>query len=121
MAHLAVISNLTHQQKVTPIGSLFVSKKREFIIKLEPPRPNFNENTTEEEKRIIGEHFTYLQTLLDEGTLVFAGRCDDATFGLIILESDSLENAKQVMKNDPAVKAGVFSAEIWSFRTALSR
>lgn len=88
---------------------------------LKPPRQNFNENSTEEEDRIIDEHFAYLQELLADGTLSLAGRCDDATFGLVIIEAESHEKAKQIMMNDPAVKTGVFSAQIWPYRTALKR
>ena len=96
-------------------------EKREFIIKLSPPRPNFNENSTKEEDQILSNHFEYLKRLLDEGILKLAGRCDDATFGLVIIETDSIDSATQIMEGDPAVKAGVFSAEIWPYRTALQR
>ena len=96
-----------------------MSANREFVIMLKPPRPNFNETSTERENAVIAEHFEYLKHQLSKGILKLAGRCDDATFGLVILETDSLETATQIMHDDPAVKAGVFSAQIWPYCTAL--
>lgn len=94
---------------------------REFIIMLQPPRSDFNETSTEEEDKIITKHFDYLKRLLAKGALKLAGRCDDATFGLVIIETESLEKANQIMANDPAVQAGIFTAQIWPYRTALER
>ncbi len=94
---------------------------QEFVIMLKPPCPNFNETSTEEEQRVIDEHFSYLKDLLRNGILKLAGRCDDATFGLVILETESLETATQIMENDPAIKAGIFTGQIWRYHTALER
>jgi uncharacterized protein YciI len=94
---------------------------QEFVIMFKPPRTNFNETSTKEEQRVIGEHFSYLKDLIRDGILKHAGRCDDATFGLVILETESLETAAQIMENDPAIKAGIFIGQIWRYHTALER
>jgi uncharacterized protein YciI len=88
---------------------------------IKPPRPNFDENQTSEEQIIISKHFEYLKQLLHNGKLVMAGRCENATYGLIIVLADSLKEAEQIMENDPAIKEGIFFAQIWPFRIALSK
>ncbi len=50
-----------------------------------------------------------------------AGRCKDATYGLIIVLADSLKKAEQIMQNNPAIRGGIFSAQIWPFLIALSK
>lgn len=96
-----------------------MSDKSQFIIIYRPPRPTFLDDQTEEESAIISTHFQYLQRLLDKGILVLAGRCEDATFGIAIIEAASESEAQQIMENDPAVQAKVFSGELHSFSIAL--
>ena len=93
---------------------------QQFLIKSYPPRKNFLEQQSQEEKNAIKAHFEYLKGLMEKGTLAFAGRCEDATFGLALLKCESLEAAKELICNDPAVKAKVFSTECFSFSTALA-
>ena len=76
---------------------------------------------TEDENRLVGEHFQYLVQLSEKGVCLLAGRTstnDQSTFGIVILTTDSDENANQIMRNDPAVKHGVFAGEIFPFKIA---
>lgn len=80
------------------------------------PAPKYGEPGTEE---TVGEHFKYLQELQSEETLVMAGRFSEVLIGLVIIETDSEEKAREIMNNDPAVKAKVFHAELYPWRIAL--
>lgn len=91
----------------------------QFIYKIKPTRPNFNESMTKEESEIMGNHFNYLKGLQNEGTLILAGPCLDAAFGIVVFQSDSIETAQMIMENDPAVKQGIMSAEIHPFKVSL--
>ena len=48
---------------------------QEYLYKIQPIRDGMlKTGATEEEKRIVGEHFSYLQELIGKGVLVMAGR-----------------------------------------------
>lgn len=88
---------------------------------IRPARDTFLHDATEAEMAIVGEHFAYLQRLLEMGKLVMAGRREDAKLGIGIFEVESLQEAEQIAGEDPAVKAGVFLSELAEFRIALMR
>lgn len=95
----------------------------QYLYTVQPTRPGFLEASTEEEDRIVSDHFGYLQQLTAEGTCLLAGRTlntDPSSFGLVILQADSEEIAREIMKGDPAVRAGVFRAQLFPYRVALA-
>ncbi len=100
-------------------------EKKQFIYTLRlVPRLTNPDNWTEMENEIVGRHFRMLQGLLEEGKLVLAGRTqtmNEKTFGIVILEVESEEEARSIMENDPGVKEGVMMAELFPYRVALSR
>jgi uncharacterized protein YciI len=83
-------------------------------------------NWTEEENQTVGVHFNYLKGMLEAGKLVLAGRTinmpmTDKDMGIAILETDTMEEAAEIMANDPAVKSRIMSAELFEFSLALYR
>ncbi len=75
-----------------------------------------------ERKKIIERHFAKLQELLDEGKLILAGKTlgiDEKTFGIVILEVESEEDAITIMRNDPSVAEGIMTAELFPYKVAL--
>ncbi|MBS4174673.1 YciI family protein [Bacillus sp. FJAT-49736] len=79
-------------------------------------------NWTDKENQIVGNHFTRLKELLNQGKLVLAGRTqtmDEDTFGIVILQVESEEEATLLMNDDPAVKEGVMTAEMFPYKVAL--
>ncbi len=97
--------------------------KKQFIYVLRLiPYLLDEKNWTEREEEIVNKHFVELQTLLSEGKLILAGRTlnmDEKTFGIVIFEADSEEEAQIMMKNDPAVAEGIMTAELFPYRVAL--
>lgn len=86
-----------------------------YVIMLRPANDYGIENTDE----IVGEHFSYLQGLLSDGILTMAGRFSEVLIGLVLIEVKSRQEALEIMNNDPAVKAGIFHAELYPWRIAL--
>ncbi len=98
-------------------------EKKQFIyvLKLIPPLLNAD-NWTEKEEKIIVRHFAKLQKLLKEGKLILAGKTsglDEKTFGIVILEVESEDEAFTIMKNDPSVAEGIMEAELFPYHVAL--
>jgi uncharacterized protein YciI len=98
---------------------------KQFIYILKPiPRLIIEANWTDSDNAIVGRHFTHLQALLAEGTLILAGKTeglDEKTFGIVIFESEDLESAQKLMRLDPAVHEGVMTAELFPYTVALMR
>jgi len=91
-----------------------------YILKLIPRL--FKDNAwTDEDNKIVEEHFIRLQALKKSGQLILAGRTTNEaenTFGIVIING-SEEEANSLMKNDPAVKKGIMTAELFPYRVAL--
>jgi uncharacterized protein len=106
------------------IGSLGSSGPLDqFLYRIQPVRHEMlTKGATEAEARIVSEHFNYLKRLTDDGVVILAGRTqttDYSSFGIVIFKAESINAAREVMLNDPAVKNSVFRAELYPYKTAL--
>ncbi len=95
----------------------------QFLYRIQPTRAGMlSEGPTAEEARIVGEHFDYLKGLVDAGTVLMAGRtlhADGRAFGIVVFVAESEAAAEEIMRDDPAVRAGVFQGEIHPYAVAL--
>ncbi len=57
--------------------------------------------------RVRPDHLAYLQSLLDEGTLVLAGSIGDGSGAMVVLSVPTEQEARQVIARDPYTAAGV--------------
>lgn len=92
-----------------------------YILKLIPSLLNVD-NWTARDEEIVDRHFAKLQELLKEGKLILAGKTvglDEKTFGIVILEVESEEEAMNIVKNDPTVAEGIMTAELYPYEVAL--
>lgn len=94
----------------------------QWVYLIRPPRETFMQDATEQESRKVTEHYRRLVRMLEEGRLILAGPCTDGKGpGIVVFEAESEQRAREIMLGDPAVKAGVFSAELHPFRASLLR
>lgn len=95
----------------------------QYLYRIQPTRPAMlTDGPTPEEQRIVGEHFHYLQGLTEQGIVVLAGRTlntDESSFGIVIFNAESDEEASAITERDPAVRQGVMRAEVFPYRVAL--
>lgn len=96
-----------------------------YILKLNPVLYS-KADWTKKEISLVGIHFEYLSNLADRGILFLAGRTVNEPmsardFGIAILETDTEEEARDFMNNDPAVKGGLMKTELFNFSLALLR
>ena len=92
-----------------------------FLVFLRPARPEMPFEPTEEESRIVGEHYDYLVSLRDQGKLVVAGPSivPGDTIGIGVLTVDEQDEVEAIVAADPAVSSGVMVAEIRPLRIAV--
>jgi uncharacterized protein YciI len=80
------------------------------------------EGPTDDEARVVREHFAYLEQLVPQGTVLMAGRTlnnDERTFGMVVFVAASVAEAERIVNEDPAVRGGVMRAELFPYRIAL--
>lgn len=94
----------------------------QFLYRLRPTRTGMvTGRPTERESDAIQEHGAYLRRLTDEGTVLLAGRTqrkDRDTFGIVLLVASDEASAQRVMEEDPAVRRGVMTVELYPFQVA---
>lgn len=101
-----------------------MNNKQHYYAVIKPYRQDFITNPREEEEKIMQNHFYYLKELLNQKKLFLAGPTliVDDPFGLIILETKTEEEARQLLENDPSVKAGIqMIADFRPIRLSLTR
>jgi len=95
----------------------------QFLYRIQPVRHEIlTKGATEFESRIVSEHFNYLKRLTEDGVVILAGRTqntDYSSFGIVLLKAETIEAAREIMLNDPAVKNNVFRAELYPYKTSL--
>ena len=72
----------------------------------------------------LDRHFARFQHAIERGELILAGRTrepGDKTFGIAIFEASGETAAREFMESDPAVVAGLMTAELHPFSVALHR
>ena len=92
-----------------------------WLVVLRPARAEMAFEPTEEESRVISDHYDYLVGLRDAGKLVVAGPSIVAgdTIGIGVLDVDEEDEARAIVAADPAIVDGVMTAEIRPFRIAV--
>ncbi|MEX2489170.1 MAG: YciI family protein, partial [Pseudomonadales bacterium] len=87
------------------------------------PGDNWAEGTPYDEQPGIEAHFEYLGKLFEDRRLLMGGRIRDESTGLMILRTGSLEEAREVVENDPGVVEGIVNATVntWDVRMSSMR
>lgn len=94
-----------------------------YIINLTEPYRDAKK-WTEETNNTIGAHFNYLKELYEKNIIRFVGKTeldieDIDNTGIAIFSADSLEEAKDLMSSDPAVKCGIMKMRVLPFKSIL--
>jgi uncharacterized protein YciI len=101
------------------------TKPKQFIYVLRlVPRLHSDSAWTKEDEMVIARHLTRFRHAIDKGELILAGRTKepgDKTFGIAIFEAADEAAARAFMESDPAVVAGLMTAELHPFAVALQR
>jgi uncharacterized protein len=101
------------------------AKPKQFIYLLHlVPRLYDDKAWTAEDKAAVNRHLANFKAAVESGQLILAGRTmesGDKTFGIAIFEAADEVVARKFMESDPAVAAGVMTAELHPFAVVLQR
>jgi uncharacterized protein YciI len=100
-------------------------KPKQFVYVLHlVPRLYDDKAWTAEDKAAVDRHLANFKAAIQSGQLILAGRTrepGDKTFGIAIFEATDETAARKFMEADPAVAAGVMTAELHPFAVVLQR
>lgn len=100
-------------------------KSKQFIYVLRlVPRLHNDKAWTDVDKAAVERHFNRFKEAVKSGQLIIAGRTletGDKAFGIAVFEAADENAARAFMNADPAVTAGIMTAELHSFGVALER
>jgi uncharacterized protein YciI len=86
-----------------------------FLFRLIPPRADFAQTMTAEERQAMAEHMEYWQQLLHDGRVVVYGPVADpeGVWGMGVLRAADRAEVLAIGERDPSVTAGVNTFEVF--------
>ena len=96
-------------------------EKKSYFLKLNPPRPSFMKDMSDEERSIMQKHAAYWAPYVDDGTILVLGPVMDPKggYGIAIAAVDSEEQLQRLLARDPA--NGLSSYEVYPMRAVTKR
>ena len=93
--------------------------KKYFYLKLNPPRPDFAQTITEDERQIMKNHVAYWSGLMAIGKVITFGPVlhPEFVFGVGIIAADDENEVKAFIANDPATAINIY--EYYPMRAVL--
>lgn len=85
----------------------------EYVLGLLYKGPKWSADSSDETKRLLAGHLESIQKMVAAGTLAFAGPTDGTgdLRGVFVFNLKSVREAEEVVKADPAIRAGRLRAE----------
>jgi len=119
MIYVSTFTNLSYAQEAK------AEKPIQFIYVLHlVPRLYDDKAWTAEDKAAVDRHLANFKAAVQSGQLILVGRTrepGDKTFGIAIFEAADEAAARKFMEADPAIAAGVMTAELHPFAVVLER
>lgn len=73
----------------------------------------------EKDAEILDEHKAYLQKYIDNGKIYAKGPFTDHSGGLVIYSVDTIEEAKEIIENDPIIRDNTREYTLKEWRSSL--
>ena len=98
-----------------------MDSKHYFFLRLNSPRPSFNQDMSNEERAVMTRHVAYWTDKLEKGIVHVFGPVLDprGTYGIGIIGVESEQERDALMANDPA--NGLLRYEYWPMRAVVPR
>ncbi len=94
----------------------------EWIYFIHPPRADFADTMTVEERAAFSAHYRRLADLTRSGVVVLAGpTLGSINTGIVVFEAADEASAQAIMDADPVLVAGIARGELRPFEISLLR
>ena len=93
---------------------------KSWLIRIIPPRPTFDKDSTPAEDALMEQHFAYWKDLNDKGVCIFGGPVLDpkGVYGIIVVRATTEGEANALATGDPSVKAGLIKNDVAEIKVA---
>lgn len=93
---------------------------KSWLIRIIPPRPTFDKDSTPAEDALMEQHFAYWKGLNDKGVCIFGGPVLDpkGVYGIIVVRAATEEEASALAAGDPSVKGGLNKNDVAEMKVA---
>ena len=90
--------------------------KKQYFLKLNPPRNTFMSDMSEEERNIMQQHVAYWAPYVQDGTVIVLGPVMDPKggYGIAVINVNNEEELNAIIEKDPA--NGLNSYEVYPMR-----
>src|SRR5262245_30651341 len=80
-----------------------------FFSKLNPPRPSFPQDMTDEERRLMQQHVVYWKNLAEQGVALLFGPVADpkGSYGICVTRVENEDEINALIANDPVSQSGM--------------
>jgi uncharacterized protein len=91
-------------------------EKRHYFLKLNPPRPSFTTDMSDEERKTMQNHVAYWSPFVNDGTVIVLGPVMDPKggYGIAVVAVENEEILNKLIADDPA--NGLNEYEIYPMR-----
>ena len=91
-------------------------EKKNFFLKLNPPRPTFMMDMSAEERIIMQQHVAYWSPYVNNGVVIVLGPVMDPQggYGIAVVAVDNEEQLREIIAADPA--NGLNKYEVYPMR-----
>jgi uncharacterized protein YciI len=92
-----------------------------WLILLKAVRPEMADEPTEEESRIVEEHFQHLTREHEAGRVRSAAlsAVPGDPIGLVVVAVEAEDEARALMESDPAIVGGIMTGELRPYHVAI--
>ena len=95
-----------------------------FLCRLNPPRPTFALDMSDDERQLMQRHSAYWKELLDRGKAVVFGPVGDpaGVWGMVVVVADNRAEAETLASKDPVIVSNrSFSYDVLPMLSAVVR
>ncbi|MGH1143109.1 YciI family protein [Bacillus pseudomycoides] len=85
-------------------GEYNISPEKRFFVAFFSEKKSMEENN----QNLTNQHLAHLQSLWNEGRLLFAGSFLTGDRGLLVISAESIEEAGEIVKKDPIFQSAYY-------------
>ncbi len=100
-----------------PLCAQDAASMRFYVLAILEKGPQYTKESTPEITEMLQGHMANIKRLAKEGKLILAGPLAEAgdAAGIFLLDTKSIDEARQWCDSDPAIKAGRFQVKLWKW------
>jgi uncharacterized protein YciI len=93
-------------------GNLPAGQPPVYFVLVHSPGPKWQAGLSFQEQPGVDEHVRYMGELFERGLMVMGGPFLDDSGGMMISRTQTIEEARRLARDDPAVRSGLLNVKV---------